>query len=133
MKMQFRKKSLLVHPDKNTDPRAQDAFERLKEAEKALKDTKTIEILIEVLREAKMMLDDDIRQERKKVNDDEYFVLLKLKVRGVFEDAKRRAEIRFKNEVERAKNEAEEGEKKRKREQEQSKAWEKVPQSELCE
>ncbi|KAF8463476.1 hypothetical protein BDZ91DRAFT_731682 [Kalaharituber pfeilii] len=56
VKIQFRKKSLLIHPDKTKNPQAPDAFDRLKKAESALMDEKTRQRLDEAFADARMLL-----------------------------------------------------------------------------
>jgi len=52
----YRKKSLLIHPDKTTNPRAPDAFDRLKKAQGELLDEKHRERLDESIADARMLL-----------------------------------------------------------------------------
>lgn len=52
----FRAKSLLIHPDKTTNPRAPDAFDRLKKAQTELMDEKARERLDEAIADARMLL-----------------------------------------------------------------------------
>ena len=52
IKANFRKKSLLVHPDKCRHPRAKDAFELLKKAQSALDDPKKRKQLIDMIEES---------------------------------------------------------------------------------
>ncbi|KAI9679408.1 MAG: hypothetical protein M1817_005430 [Caeruleum heppii] len=52
----YRKKSLLIHPDKTTNPAAPDAFDRLKKAQTELSDDKTRERLDEAIADARMLL-----------------------------------------------------------------------------
>ncbi|KAG4303557.1 hypothetical protein PCANB_000005 [Pneumocystis canis] len=52
----FRKKSLLIHPDRTKNPRAPDAFNRLKKAESDLMDTKIRERLDTAFATARRML-----------------------------------------------------------------------------
>ncbi|KAF8537360.1 hypothetical protein BDD12DRAFT_887839 [Trichophaea hybrida] len=56
IKMQFRKKSLLIHPDKTKNPQAPDAFDRLKKAQAELTDEKMRERLDEAIADARMLL-----------------------------------------------------------------------------
>lgn len=56
IKMQFRKKSLLIHPDKTSNPQAPDAFDRLKKAQAELSDEKKRERLDEAIADARMLL-----------------------------------------------------------------------------
>ncbi|KUI56897.1 J domain-containing protein spf31 [Cytospora mali] len=52
----YRKKSLLIHPDKTKNPRAPDAFDRLKKAQTELMDEKHRERLDEAISDARMLL-----------------------------------------------------------------------------
>ncbi|TVY83596.1 J domain-containing protein spf31, partial [Lachnellula suecica] len=52
----YRVKSLLIHPDKSTNPQAPDAFDRLKKAQTELMDEKHRERLDEAIADARMLL-----------------------------------------------------------------------------
>lgn len=52
----YRTKSLLIHPDKTSNPLAPDAFDRLKKAQTALLDEKERERLDEAIADARMLL-----------------------------------------------------------------------------
>jgi DnaJ family protein C protein 8 len=52
----YRSKSLLIHPDKTTNPLAPDAFDRLKKAQTELMDEKHRERLDEAIADARMLL-----------------------------------------------------------------------------
>ncbi|KAI9727011.1 MAG: hypothetical protein M1834_008593 [Cirrosporium novae-zelandiae] len=56
IKVQYRKKSLLIHPDKTTNPQAPDAFDRLKKAHTTLLDEKERTHLDECIADARMLL-----------------------------------------------------------------------------
>ncbi|EPE10141.1 hypothetical protein F503_05236 [Ophiostoma piceae UAMH 11346] len=56
IKVTYRKKSLLIHPDKTRNPRAPDAFDRLKKAQNELMDEKHRERLDEAIADARMLL-----------------------------------------------------------------------------
>ncbi|KAI9797128.1 MAG: hypothetical protein M1833_005643 [Piccolia ochrophora] len=56
IKIQYRKKSLLIHPDKTTNPSAPDAFDRLKKAQTELTDEKTRLRLDEAIADARALL-----------------------------------------------------------------------------
>jgi len=56
IKKMYRAKSLLIHPDKTTNPRAPDAFDRLKKAQTELMDEKHRERLDEAIADARMLL-----------------------------------------------------------------------------
>ncbi|KAG2218705.1 hypothetical protein INT45_002413 [Circinella minor] len=54
IKTQYRKKSLMIHPDKVKHDRAQEAFSMLKKAESELHDDTRIKFLLSVIEEAKV-------------------------------------------------------------------------------
>ncbi|KAI0387852.1 DnaJ domain-containing protein [Hypomontagnella monticulosa] len=56
IKMAYRKKSLLIHPDKTKNPQAPEAFDRLKKAQTELIDEKHRERLDEAIADARMLL-----------------------------------------------------------------------------
>ncbi|KAF3936096.1 hypothetical protein ABW20_dc0107939 [Dactylellina cionopaga] len=56
IKMQYRKTSLLIHPDKTKNPQAPDAFDRLKKAQTELMDEKARTRLDEAIADARMLL-----------------------------------------------------------------------------
>ena len=67
IKITYRKKSLLIHPDKTSNPRAPDAFDRLKKAQTELMEEKTRERLDEAIADARMLL---IREKKTTVDDE---------------------------------------------------------------
>ncbi|KAI1610772.1 hypothetical protein EDD37DRAFT_650377 [Exophiala viscosa] len=68
IKIVYRKKSLLIHPDKSTNPQAPEAFDRLKKAQTALLDEKQREHLDECIADARQLL---IRQHKYTVDSEE--------------------------------------------------------------
>lgn len=68
IKMTYRKKSLLIHPDKSKNPLAPDAFDRLKKAQSELMDEKHRERLDEAIADARMLL---IREMKLSVDSEE--------------------------------------------------------------
>lgn len=56
IKLCYRKKSLLIHPDKTSNPAAPDAFDRLKKAQNELMDEKARTRLDECIADARMLL-----------------------------------------------------------------------------
>ncbi|KAI9491034.1 hypothetical protein BDB00DRAFT_834904 [Zychaea mexicana] len=54
IKMQYRKKSLMIHPDKVKHDRAEEAFSMLKKAESELNDDTKVKFLLSVIEEAKV-------------------------------------------------------------------------------
>ena len=68
IKVCYRKKSLLIHPDKTDNPRAPDAFDRLKKAQTELMDEKQRARLDESIADARMLL---IRERKLTVDSEE--------------------------------------------------------------
>jgi DnaJ family protein C protein 8 len=68
IKATYRKKSLLIHPDKTKNPRAPEAFDRLKKAQTELNDEKARERLDEAIADARMLL---IRENKWTVDSEE--------------------------------------------------------------
>lgn len=68
IKIQYRKKSLLIHPDKTSNPAAPDAFDRLKKAQTALLEEKSREHLDECIADARMLL---IREHKYTIDSEE--------------------------------------------------------------
>lgn len=64
----YRMKSLLIHPDKTKNPKAPDAFDRLKVAQTALLDEKERERLDEAIADARMLI---IRERKWTVDSEE--------------------------------------------------------------
>ncbi|OTA63640.1 heat shock protein DNAj [Hypoxylon sp. EC38] len=56
IKLTYRKKSLLIHPDKTKNPQAPEAFDRLKKAQTELMDEKHRERLDEAIADARVLL-----------------------------------------------------------------------------
>jgi DnaJ family protein C protein 8 len=54
LKMAYRKRSLMVHPDKVDHPKAQDAFDILKKAESELSDDTRVRFILGIVEEAKV-------------------------------------------------------------------------------
>ncbi|ROT41811.1 hypothetical protein SODALDRAFT_341504 [Sodiomyces alkalinus F11] len=68
IKLCYRKKSLLIHPDKTKNPKAPEAFDRLKKAQLELMDEKHRERLDEAIADARMLL---IRENKWTVDSEE--------------------------------------------------------------
>lgn len=68
IKMCYRKKSLLIHPDKTSNPSAPEAFDRLKKAQTTLMDEKERAKLDEAIADARMLL---IRERKLTINSEE--------------------------------------------------------------
>lgn len=130
IKMQYRKKSLLIHPDKTSNPQAPEAFDRLKKAQTSLLEEATRNHLDECIADARMLL-----MREKKLNKDDTEVMQseefkkewrKKTVEVLVEaEARRRKQARAKMQEEgreQKKQEDELAERKRKRDEE--KKWE---------
>lgn len=61
IKLFYRKKSLLIHPDKTKNPLAPDAFDRLKKAQTELMDEKHRALLDEAIADARMLVLRDLK------------------------------------------------------------------------
>lgn len=61
IKNYYRKKSLLIHPDKTKNPLAPDAFDRLKKAQTELMDEKHRALLDEAIADARMLVMRDLK------------------------------------------------------------------------
>lgn len=133
IKRAYRKKSLLIHPDKSTNPYAPDAFERLAEAYQDLLDEKKRAILDEAIADARMLLMRDLKltkdSEEVKDPDVSFMKAWKEKVKFVLADnaarlqRQKRAQMQEEGRQQK-KDEEELTERKRKREHEQD--WEKT-------
>lgn len=66
VKKTYRKKSLLIHPDKSKNPQAPDAFDKLKKAESILQDDKQRQVLDKAFADSRRLL----IQEKKWTYDD---------------------------------------------------------------
>lgn len=129
IKMCYRKKSLLIHPDKTKNPRAPDAFDRLKKAQTELMDEKHRERLDESIADARMLL---IRENKWTVDSpelktDEFRKKWRLKTREVLIDDEHRRRRQMKAQMqeegrEQKRQEEEIEERKRKRQHDQD--WE---------
>ena len=114
--MCYRKKSLLIHPDKTSNPRAPDAFDRLKKAQTELMDEKHRTRLDEAIADARMLLIRDLKltvdhDEVKHPNAD-FLRKWRLKTREVLMDDEHRRRRRQKAQLQ------EEGREQRRQEQE---------------
>ncbi|KAF2189492.1 DnaJ-domain-containing protein [Zopfia rhizophila CBS 207.26] len=129
IKKTYRTKSLLIHPDKTTNPRAPDAFDRLKKAQTELMDEKQRKNLDEAIADARMLLmrEKKLTKDDEEVKSEEFAKEWREKTKMVLIDnevRKRRimkAQLREEGREQR-KEEEETAERKRKREHEQ--AWE---------
>jgi DnaJ family protein C protein 8 len=133
IKKTYRKKSLLIHPDKTSNPRAPDAFDRLAAAYQGLLDEKKRATLDEAIADARMLL---IRERKLTVDSEEvkdpdtnFMKAWKEKVKWVLADMEERRKRQMKAQMQeegrqQRREEEEIAERKRKREHEQD--WEKT-------
>ena len=129
IKNTYRKKSLLIHPDKCPNPLAPDAFDRLKKAAEELADEKKREQLDEAIADARMLL---IREKKWTVNEErlkgpEFLAEWRVRTREVLVDNELRRRRQMKGQMreegrEQRRQDVEDNERKRKREHE--KDWE---------
>jgi len=127
IKVVYRKKSLLIHPDKTKNPQAPEAFDRLKKAQIALLDEKQRQHLDECIADARQLL---IRQHKYTVDSEElkteeFKVEWRKKTVEVLveAEARRRRQMKAKMQEEgreKAKEDAEIEERKRKRDHDKS-------------
>lgn len=129
IKLTYRKKSLLIHPDKTKNPQAPDAFDRLKKAQTELMDEKHRERLDEAIADARMLL---IRENKWTVDSpelktDDFAAKWRVKTREVLIDNEQRRRRQVKAQMqeegrEQRRQDEEVEERKRKRQHEQD--WE---------
>ncbi|KAI1014904.1 hypothetical protein LB503_003597 [Fusarium chuoi] len=129
IKVTYRKKSLLIHPDKTKNPLAPDAFDRLKKAQTELMDEKHRERLDEAIADARMLL---IRENKwtvdsEELKTEEFRKMWRAKSRDVLIDNEHRRRRQMKAQLqeegrEQRRTDAEVEERKRKRQHEQD--WE---------
>lgn len=127
--MQYRKKSLLIHPDKTSNPAAPDAFDRLKKAQMALLDEKQRAYLDECIADARRLLirENKYTLDSPELQTDEFKARWRKKTVEVLveEEARRRRQLKAKMQEEgREKKKEEEEMEARKRKREEEKAWE---------
>lgn len=129
IKIQYRKKSLLIHPDKTKNPAAPDAFDRLNKAQTTLLDEKERSYLDECIADARRLL---IREHKytldsPELKTDEFKVEWRKKTIHVLleEEARRRRQAKARMQEEgREKRKEEEELEARKRKRDQDKVWE---------
>jgi DnaJ homolog subfamily C member 8 len=129
IKVTYRKKSLLIHPDKTKNPLAPDAFDRLKKAQTELLDEKHRERLDEAIADARMLVlrDKKWTVDSPELRTDEFKKLWRAKTREVLVDNESRRRRQMKAQLqeegrEQRKQDEELEERKRKRQHEQD--WE---------
>ncbi|KAI8844764.1 hypothetical protein BC829DRAFT_370748 [Chytridium lagenaria] len=138
IKVSYRKKSLLLHPDKCKHPKAQDAFEMLKKAESELMEEGKRAYMLGLIAEARAIVlkNKGVTAkpgvptitipsfEKDPVAAGELAVAIKIATRKLLVDQGSRDSVRMKNEVERKENEAKTVLEDKKRKAEYDKAWE---------
>lgn len=129
IKIQYRKKSLLIHPDKTKNPAAPDAFDRLKKAQSTLMDEKARTHLDECIADARRLLirDHKYTLDSPELKTEEFKKEWRQKTVEVLLDAeaRRRRQLKAKMQEEgREKRKEEEELEARKRKRDQEKAWE---------
>ncbi|KAJ3128581.1 hypothetical protein HK098_004007 [Nowakowskiella sp. JEL0407] len=131
-KLQYRKKSLLCHPDKCKNPQAQEAFEILKQAESQLSDDEKRENLMQMFKDAraavfkqrKIPIPTENEVEDPRLTSSEVIVAIKMEVRRLMKENSKRAAVLLSNEFERKAREADEQARIKKQQAEHNKAWE---------
>lgn len=129
IKVQYRKKSLLIHPDKTKNPSAPDAFDRLKKAQTALLDEAQRKHLDECIADARSLL---IRKykytlDSPELKTDEFRKEWRAKTVEVLIEAEARKRRQLKAQMQeegREKRKEDEELEQRKRKREQEKNWE---------
>ncbi|KAK9384067.1 uncharacterized protein V2V93DRAFT_320135 [Kockiozyma suomiensis] len=129
IRAQYRRKSLLIHPDKTTNPNAPDAFNRLKRAEAELTDDAKRALLDEAFTDARKLVlkDRGWTTSHPEITSEEFIAAWRQRTKHVLVDSELRrrklAKVAMREEGrEREKQESEIEERKRKREQQQK--WE---------
>jgi DnaJ family protein C protein 8 len=135
IKKQYRTISLLVHPDKNQDPSAADAFHILEQAYKTLQDTDKRKTFQRIYREAKERVQYDREKENKKrklkgfplLPDDTFECEVNVMMRKIKDEVEERKQYAERQEFGNKKREREEEEfqkMKMEYENQQKKEWE---------
>ncbi|KAK9776756.1 hypothetical protein SCAR479_06494 [Seiridium cardinale] len=129
IKVTYRKKSLLIHPDKTKNPQAPDAFDRLKKAQTELMDEKYRERLDEAIADARMLLmrENKWTVDSPELKTDDFAAKWRIKTREVLIDEEQRRRRQMKAQMqeegrEQKKQDEEIDERKRKRQHDQD--WE---------
>ncbi|RDA86111.1 hypothetical protein CP532_1159 [Ophiocordyceps camponoti-leonardi (nom. inval.)] len=129
IKAVYRKKSLLIHPDKTKNPQAPEAFDRLKKAQTELMDEKKRAILDEAIADARMLLlrDNKWTPDSPEIKTEEFASMWRDKTKYVLIDNEHRRRRQIKGQMqeegrEQRKADAELEERKRKRQHDQD--WE---------
>jgi DnaJ homolog subfamily C member 8 len=125
----FRKKSLLIHPDKTRNPQAPEAFDRLKKAQTELMDEKIRGQLDEVIADARRMLikENKWTVDSEELKTDEFARAWRVKARELLiedEHRRRRQQKAAMQEEGREKKKQEEETEARKRKRDHEEQWE---------
>jgi len=125
----YRKKSLLIHPDKTSNPSAPDAFDRLKKAQTELMDEKARERLDEAIADARMLLlrENKWTADSPEVRAEKFKGMWREKVKMVLIDNEMRKRKQMKAQMQeegRAQRKEDEELEERKRKREHEKSWE---------
>ena len=134
IKKVYRKKSLLIHPDKTKNPRASDAFDRLKKAEAELMDDKKRDSLDNLIAAARDAVIHEKKLDRNSdyVKTDEFWLHVREKTKRflIEDELRRRKAKRLQMEQEgRERQEAENAANEAKRKREEEKEWEDTRES----
>ena len=131
IKKVYRRKSLLIHPDKTKNPRASDAFDRLKKAEAELSDDKKRESLDNLIAAARKAVISELKIDEKTNGDylrtDEFWGHVREKTKRflIEDELRRRKAKKLQMEQEgRERQEAENAAMEAKRKREAEKEWE---------
>jgi len=127
----YRMKSLLIHPDKTSNPRAPEAFDRLKKAQTVLMDEKLRLELDEAIADARMLVmrERKIDKDSEEVKSEDFAKDWKKKTVFVIMEAETRKQKMLKAQMReegRAERKAEEEIAERKRKRDHDQAWEKT-------
>jgi len=133
IKKTYRSKSLLIHPDKTSNPQAPDAFDRLKKAQTTLLDEKQRALLDEAIADARMLAMRDLNlnkdSEEVKGDNDEFAKQWKDRTKWVLMDNEARRQRQAKADMReqgRAQRQEDEEIEQRKRKRDHEEAWEKT-------
>ncbi|ANB15327.1 Chaperone protein dnaJ [Sugiyamaella lignohabitans] len=129
IKKQYRKKSLLIHPDKSKNVQAPEAFDRLKKAEALLQDDKAREVLDQAFTDARKLLimEKKWTYDDERLKSDEFYEEWRQKTKDVLienELRKRRLQKLKMEEEGRLKRQMEEAAAERRMKRESEQAWE---------
>ncbi|KAF2761515.1 DnaJ-domain-containing protein [Pseudovirgaria hyperparasitica] len=129
IKKVYRSKSLLIHPDKTKNPRAPDAFDRLKKASTELSDEKHRTQLDEAIADARMLLMREKKwdKDNEELKSEEFAREWRDKTREVLIDAELRRRKQLKAQMQeegRAQKKEDEELAERKRKRDHDQAWE---------